>query len=53
MMAWLEKKHYEYNVMTGIYMLDTWERCLFNVVILFIVIVTTYYNTKTVNTWLS
>ncbi|XP_057529553.1 uncharacterized protein LOC130808112 isoform X2 [Amaranthus tricolor] len=33
-MNWLQRKIYLYNVTFGLYMLDWWERCLFNTLII-------------------
>lgn len=31
---WVDSKIYVYNVTFGLYMLDWWERCLFNMLVL-------------------
>ncbi|KAG5621138.1 hypothetical protein H5410_006356 [Solanum commersonii] len=33
-MNWVQRKIYLYNVTFGLYMLDWWERCLFNILVL-------------------
>nr|XP_009794026.1 PREDICTED: uncharacterized protein LOC104240832 [Nicotiana sylvestris] len=33
-MNWVQRKVYVYNVTFGLYMLDLWERCLFNTLVL-------------------
>ncbi|CAN6165989.1 unnamed protein product, partial [Urochloa humidicola] len=33
-MSWVGKKIHLYNVTMGLYMLDWWERCLFNILVL-------------------
>ncbi|XP_047318397.1 uncharacterized protein LOC124921745 [Impatiens glandulifera] len=33
-MNWVQRKIYLYNVTFGLYMLDWWERCLFNTLVL-------------------
>ncbi|KAM0822136.1 hypothetical protein ACQ4PT_071699 [Festuca glaucescens] len=33
-MNWVSKKIHLYNVTMGLYMLDWWERCLFNIMVL-------------------
>nr|XP_016449320.1 PREDICTED: uncharacterized protein LOC107774339 [Nicotiana tabacum] len=33
-MNWIQRKIYLYNVTFGLYMLDWWERCLFNILVL-------------------
>ncbi|XP_063936890.1 uncharacterized protein LOC108194129 isoform X1 [Daucus carota subsp. sativus] len=33
-MNWVQRKIYLYNVTFGLYMLDWWERCLFNTIVL-------------------
>ncbi|CAL9086351.1 unnamed protein product [Musa textilis] len=33
-MNWVSRKVHLYNVTMGLYMLDWWERCLFNILIL-------------------
>ncbi|KAK3126927.1 hypothetical protein QOZ80_7AG0565340 [Eleusine coracana subsp. coracana] len=33
-MSWVGKKIHLYNVTMGLYMLDWWERCLFNILML-------------------
>ncbi|WVZ62933.1 hypothetical protein U9M48_012623 [Paspalum notatum var. saurae] len=33
-MSWAGKKIHLYNVTMGLYMLDWWERCLFNILVL-------------------
>ncbi|XP_015574329.1 uncharacterized protein LOC8280959 isoform X2 [Ricinus communis] len=32
-MNWIQRKIYLYNVTFGLYMLDWWERCLFNTLV--------------------
>ncbi|CAL5373142.1 unnamed protein product [Camellia sinensis] len=32
-MNWVQRKIYLYNVTFGLYMLDWWERCLFNTLV--------------------
>ncbi|XP_030497168.1 uncharacterized protein LOC115712891 [Cannabis sativa] len=32
-MNWVQRKIYLYNVTFGLYMLDWWERCLFNTIL--------------------
>ncbi|CDP02818.1 unnamed protein product [Coffea canephora] len=32
-MNWFQRKIYLYNVTFGLYMLDWWERCLFNILV--------------------
>ncbi|XP_065873204.1 uncharacterized protein [Euphorbia lathyris] len=32
-MNWIQRKIYLYNVTFGLYMLDWWERCLFNILV--------------------
>ncbi|XP_078430399.1 uncharacterized protein LOC144702285 [Wolffia australiana] len=32
-MNWISRKIYLYNVTMGLYMLDWWEKCLFNILI--------------------
>ncbi|KQK16452.1 uncharacterized protein LOC100846484 [Brachypodium distachyon] len=33
-MNWVNRKIHLYNVTMGLYMLDWWERCLFNIMVL-------------------
>ncbi|KAL6346329.1 hypothetical protein AAG906_033125 [Vitis piasezkii] len=33
-MNWVQRKIYLYNVTFGLYMLDWWERCLFNILVI-------------------
>ncbi|CAN4124139.1 unnamed protein product [Withania somnifera] len=33
-MNWVQREVYLYNVTFGLYMLDWWERCLFNILVL-------------------
>uniref|UniRef100_A0A0E0HZW6 Uncharacterized protein n=1 Tax=Oryza nivara TaxID=4536 RepID=A0A0E0HZW6_ORYNI len=33
-MNWVSRKIHLYNVTMGLYMLDWWERCLFNIMVL-------------------
>ncbi|CAN6577602.1 unnamed protein product [Malus baccata var. baccata] len=33
-MNWVQRKIYLYNVTFGLYMLDWWERCLFNTLVI-------------------
>ena len=42
-MEFVRKQVYRYNLLTGLYMLDWWERALFNVVAASFTVVTGYY----------
>lgn len=33
MFQWIKEKYYHYNLWTGLYMLDAWEKTLFNSVV--------------------
>ncbi|KAL9407468.1 hypothetical protein Peur_004440 [Populus x canadensis] len=33
-MNWVQRKIYLYNVTFGLFMLDWWERCLFNILVI-------------------
>ncbi|XP_015887244.1 uncharacterized protein LOC107422322 [Ziziphus jujuba] len=33
-MNWIQRKIFLYNVTFGLYMLDRWERCLFNALVI-------------------
>ncbi|CAI0436190.1 unnamed protein product [Linum tenue] len=36
-MNWIQRKIYLYNVTFGLFMLDWWERCLFNTLMLVLI----------------
>nr|AEI98615.1 hypothetical protein 111O18.2 [Coffea canephora] len=38
-MNWFQRKIYLYNVTFGLYMLDWWERCLFSILLIDILVV--------------
>ena len=33
--AWIKQKYYEYELYSGLYMLDTWEKLVFSKLLLF------------------
>ncbi|XP_038716906.1 uncharacterized protein LOC120010245 [Tripterygium wilfordii] len=44
-MNWIQRKIYLYNVTFGLYMLDWWERCLFNTLVV-VLMWFIFYNTS-------
>ncbi|KAJ8485035.1 hypothetical protein OPV22_017520 [Ensete ventricosum] len=47
-MNWISRKIHLYNVTMGLYMLDWWERCLFNILILVLLWFIFYNGSKSV-----
>jgi hypothetical protein len=43
MCGYIGEKYYQYTLTTGVYMLDPWERYLFNTVVVGTMALTTYY----------
>ncbi|KAF7808675.1 DUF3317 domain-containing protein [Senna tora] len=51
-MNWIQRKIYLYNVTFGLYMLDWWERCLFNILVLVLMWFVLYNWSRYVNEFL-
>ncbi len=43
-MEFVKKQYYRYELLTGLYMLDWWEKLVFNVCALGVTAATTYYS---------
>ncbi|XP_028767115.1 uncharacterized protein LOC114731521 [Neltuma alba] len=51
-MNWVQRKIYLYNVTFGLYMLDWWERCLFNILVIVLLWFVLYNWSRHVNEFL-
>ncbi|KAK7368544.1 hypothetical protein VNO80_10571 [Phaseolus coccineus] len=45
-MNWIQRKIYLYNVTFGLYMLDWWERCTFNILVIVLMCFVLRYVTR-------
>ncbi|KAL9328956.1 hypothetical protein ACSQ67_003959 [Phaseolus vulgaris] len=45
-MNWIQRKIYLYNVTFGLYMLDWWERCTFNILVIVLMCFVLRYATR-------
>ncbi|KAH7843301.1 hypothetical protein Vadar_014969 [Vaccinium darrowii] len=48
-MNWVQRKIYLYNVTFGLYMLDWWERCLFNILVIVLTWFVCYNGVRSAN----
>ncbi|KAH7851954.1 hypothetical protein Vadar_018839 [Vaccinium darrowii] len=48
-MNWVQRKIYLYNVTFGLYMLDWWERCLFNILVVVLMWFICYNGVRSAN----